>query len=74
MIYIDGTDAAAEGTFVSNKTGEPLSYTNWHSHEPNNWDNEDCVNMYANINGTWNDVDCIATLPAACEVVRRKLL
>ena len=71
-IYIDGTDARSEGNFVSTVTGAPLWYTNWHSHEPNNWDNdEDCVNMYAHINGTFNDNKCNKPLPAICE--RRKI-
>ena len=74
LIYIDGTDAASEGNFVSSHTGANLSYTNWHINEPNNWDNEDCVNMYAESNGTWNDIACNTSLPAACEVERRKLM
>ena len=36
-------------------TGEPFSYSNWDSGEPNNSNNEDYVEFFAN-NGKWNDV------------------
>ena len=70
LIYIDGTDAASEGTFKSTKVGgATLSYTNWAGNEPNNWDGvEHCVNMYAEDNGLWNDLKCDLLLPAVCEI------
>ena len=74
-IYIDGTDAVAEGTFKSTKTGgATLSYTNWAGNEPNNWDNEDCVNMYAEDNGLWNDIKCDMSSPAVCEIEKSAYL
>ena len=67
LIYIDGTDAAEEGTFVSNATGDMLTYTNWRSGEPNNYqNNEDCV-LYRKVHGTWNDISCSTPLQAICE-------
>ena len=73
LVYIDGTDAVTEGTFESTKTGATLSYTNWAGNEPNNWDGvEHCVNMYAEDNGLWNDLNCDIPLPAVCEIERRK--
>ena len=75
LIYIDGTDAATEGTFVSSVTGAALSWTNWHGGEPNNHgNNEDCVNMYSEHNGLWNDLNCDTPLPAVCEIARRKFV
>ena len=69
-MYIDGTDAESEGTFVSTKTGDQLPYTNWRSGEPNNYrNNEDCVTMYRS-SGKWSDNPCSRALPAICE--RRK--
>jgi len=48
------TDQDLEGTFKW-VTGEPLSYSNWASGEPNDYNgNEDWVEMYDN--GTWNDM------------------
>ena len=74
-IYIDGTDAATEGTFVSNFTGRNLTYTNWYGGEPNNFDgNENCVHTYAERDGTWNDVDCSTYMPSVCEIERREFI
>ena len=67
FIYIDGTDVATEGTFVSNETGTELRYKNWHRGEPNNHRDEDCINIYADI-GKWNDIPCGLNLPAVCEI------
>ena len=66
-IYIDGTDAVKEGTFVSSKMDAALSYTNWASGEPNNNGNGDCIAMLRD-SGKWDDVPCDATLPAICEI------
>jgi hypothetical protein len=61
--WIGATDAAVEASFVWT-TGEPFTYSNWHSGEPNNVGNEDFVvfNFHygvgvppSNIKGTWND-------------------
>ena len=72
-IYIDGTDATTEGTFVSSVTGAALTYTNWHGGEPNNHGgNENCVHTYAEYNGTWNDVTCDTYMPAVCEIEGRE--
>ena len=67
-VYIDGTDAASEGTFVSNATGRLLTYTNWHSGEPGNYNNEDCINLYPQINGLWNDIACSTYMASVCEI------
>ena len=66
VVYIDGTDAATEGTFVSNVTGKNLTYLPWSGGEPNNWDNEDCLNIYRD-SSKWNDITCESKLPSICE-------
>jgi hypothetical protein len=51
--WIGLTDAVTEGTFAW-ITGEPLTYTNWNSGEPNaQTPAEDYVEMFAS--GVWND-------------------
>ena len=67
FIYIDGTDAATEGTFVSNVTGRNLTYLPWNGGEPNYWGNEDCLNIYRD-SGKWNDIPCDRQLPSVCEI------
>ena len=71
MLYIDGNDVNSEGTFVSSVSGTGLSYTNWRDGEPNNSGDEDCIYMQST-DGLWNDYLCTSTLPAVCEIERRK--
>ena len=67
VVYIDGTDAATEGTFVSSVTGAALTYLPWSGGEPNNWaNNEDCLNIYRD-SSKWNDITCESKLPSICE-------
>jgi hypothetical protein len=57
--WIGFTDAAAEGTWVWS-SGEPVTYTNWNSLEPNNMTPPPTGEDYAVLNwngatGGWND-------------------
>ncbi len=54
-VWLGLGDVAVEGNFQW-VNGEPLSYTNWAPGEPNNYFEEDYVEMYPTI-GTWNDVN-----------------
>ena len=70
-VWIDGTDTASENTFRSSATGLLLSYMNWASGEPNNWDGgQHCVNLLPDT-GAWDDLECEAFLPSVCEIQRR---
>ena len=57
MCYIGFTDENSEGNWIW-VTGEPVTYTNWNSGEPNNLSNEDYAVIYGTGNniGRWNDV------------------
>ena len=49
-------------------TGEPWSYANWETDEPNDADqNEDCAEMWADVPGTWNDNTCTEDRHFVCE-------
>ena len=67
-MWIGYTDEGHEGSFrwVSRARGD---FTAWHEGEPNNFNVEDCVEVYADT-WTWNDLDCSARLPSLCEAVR----
>lgn len=56
--YFGFTDAAEEGTWVWDN-GEDVSYTNWHSGEPNAENSKEDYAMfyYKFKDGTWNDGD-----------------
>jgi hypothetical protein len=55
IIYWSGlTDKATEGTFVWSN-GEPVTYTNWCSSEPNNLNNEDYLIFNWGQDRCWND-------------------
>ena len=51
--FIGGTDEETEGTWKW-CTGEKMNYTNWAPNEPNNFDNQDYMQMYSD--GTWDDL------------------
>jgi len=46
----------------------PLTYTNWHKGEPNNFDgDENCIHLfYSEL--LWNDIDCKLHLCFICEL------
>nr|XP_030131737.3 pulmonary surfactant-associated protein D [Taeniopygia guttata]XP_030131738.3 pulmonary surfactant-associated protein D [Taeniopygia guttata]XP_030131739.3 pulmonary surfactant-associated protein D [Taeniopygia guttata]XP_030131740.3 pulmonary surfactant-associated protein D [Taeniopygia guttata]XP_030131741.3 pulmonary surfactant-associated protein D [Taeniopygia guttata]XP_030131742.3 pulmonary surfactant-associated protein D [Taeniopygia guttata]XP_030131743.3 pulmonary surfactant-assoc len=50
---------------VRSVNGLPLSYSNWHQHEPNGKGDEKCVEMYTD--GTWNDKKCNMYRLTICE-------
>ena len=58
-VWIGGTDAASEGTWLWSPSNTPLSYTNWYANEPNGGNylgGEDC--LVGNYGGKWNDAPC----------------
>ena len=57
-IWIGINDIEQEGSFVG-VDGSEISWTNWFSGEPNNWNDEDgvAISSYTNVNGRWRDMD-----------------
>ncbi|XP_076135737.1 mannose-binding protein C-like [Alosa pseudoharengus] len=64
--FIGATDRNHEGQF-SDLNDKPLTFTKWHSGEPNNFNgNEDCV--FTSASGTWLDVNCDTDHLIICEM------
>lgn len=68
-MWIGLTDAAAEGEWRW-ASGERASFAAWQSGEPNDFNTENCVELWADT-WTWNDFDCNATRPFVCEASRK---
>jgi hypothetical protein len=74
-VWIGGTDAAVEATFVWD-SGEPLVFENWRQSplEPNDGNDgplgpkiEDCMIIEGDTGGLWDDRDCVRLFPYMCE-------
>lgn len=64
--WIGFTDEVTEGSFVW-VNGEPVTYTNWCSGEPNNLGNEDYTTINWCAGGGWNDLPYYSLLPSIIE-------
>eukprot|EP00090_Calanus_glacialis_P002633 TRINITY_DN11969_c0_g1_i8.p1 TRINITY_DN11969_c0_g1~~TRINITY_DN11969_c0_g1_i8.p1 ORF type:complete len:277 (-),score=48.17 TRINITY_DN11969_c0_g1_i8:110-940(-) len=73
--WTSGTDQAEEGKFFWMSTGKPLTYENWNTGEPNNYEYEGgelehCLELW-NRDGKglkWNDTPCSFETFFICEV------
>jgi hypothetical protein len=64
--WLGAADELVEGSFGW-EDGAAWSYTNWAPGEPNNINNEDCVELNGNLDGTWNDAQCGQLRHYICE-------
>ena len=68
MVWIGGTDAASEGTWVWSPSNTPLSYSNWATGEPNNFaGGQDCLTGNYNDAGEWDDQTCHGKVKYVCQ-------
>ena len=65
-VWIGGTDAASEGTWLWSPSNTLLSYFNWAVREPNGLTHENCLVAYSS--GTWNDDGCTKKKKYACQL------
>ena len=66
-LWIGASDTSKEGNFTWDNGGRPVSpgYTNWGGNEPNNLNEEDCV-QYSSL-FVWNDNNCGNLFRGICE-------
>ncbi|CAD7000705.1 unnamed protein product [Ceratitis capitata] len=70
--WTSANDLEEEGVYKSISNGQPIAYTKWGDNEPNNVNNEDCIEITAKNNIFYmNDNDCkplLANMPyTICE-------
>jgi hypothetical protein len=64
-VWIGGTDAASEGTWVWSPSSTPLSYTNWEFGQPDDFlFGEDCLQLHGS---KWNDALCKKEKKYVCQ-------
>lgn len=64
-LWIGATDETREGHFLWT-SGEPATFSNWNSGEPNNAGTENCATWIA-ATGKWNDAPCGLRMWSLCE-------
>ncbi|XP_013416323.1 perlucin-like [Lingula anatina] len=65
--WIGGNDMASEGNWVWVENNRRVSYSNWGPREPNNEDNEDCMEIFHDKKPEWNDHLCHLAHQFICE-------
>ncbi len=64
--WVGGNDITTEGQWTW-AGGVAWTYTNWQGGEPNNVNNEDCLQLWRFTGGTWNDGNCSQAHHYICE-------
>ena len=66
-VWIGIDDKSKEGHFIYASDGTSVEYTNWHSGQPDNHNNEDCVDLIKDFGYEWNDHQCEVKNSFICE-------
>ncbi|XP_002734278.1 collectin-11-like [Saccoglossus kowalevskii] len=64
--WIDANDIQEEGVYLRSD-GAKQKFANWAKSEPNNKDNEDCIELSENADYAWNDRSCYFPNYFICE-------
>jgi hypothetical protein len=65
-LFIGGQDLVGDNAAYTWSDGSAWDYSKWYPNEPNG-NAEQCVNLYAQHDGQWNDLGCTATLASVCK-------
>ena len=55
--FIGGSDIDTEGQWIW-EDGSKFEYTHWTNGAPSNTTNDDCIYLFMNDNGYWDDIHC----------------
>ncbi|OWF48241.1 Collectin-12 [Mizuhopecten yessoensis] len=70
-VWVGGSDAQVENTWLWITSGLPMSFTNWESPQPDNWgggaQNADCLCMGRWSTFIWHDCNCFENRAFVCE-------
>ena len=69
-VWIGIDDKSKEGHFIYASDGASIAYTNWHYGQPDNQNNEDCVDLLDHFEFEWNDDHCDIENSFICERVQ----
>ncbi|XP_016979675.1 C-type lectin domain family 4 member K-like [Drosophila rhopaloa] len=66
LYWTDIQDFSTEGEYISDTTGLKQNFLNWRQ-KPDNWNNEDCVEVGFSNSWSMNDIGCATQLNFVCE-------
>ena len=65
--WIGFNDKNQENQFISESTGQHLDIKYWSPGQPDNSNDEDCVEVWFHDNYRWNDAQCDIKFPFVCQ-------
>uniref|UniRef100_A0A0K8VBC2 Macrophage mannose receptor 1 n=1 Tax=Bactrocera latifrons TaxID=174628 RepID=A0A0K8VBC2_BACLA len=69
QLWFDGNDLANEGRYMSHSTGRPILFTKWYSTNPDNQNDEDCLEVCIDDKTLlMNDHHCEREFYAICQL------
>ena len=65
--WIGVNDMNQENKFISESSGQEVNFTSWSPGQPDNSNDEDCVEIWYHDNYRWNDAQCDIKFPFVCQ-------
>ena len=68
LFWIGVNDMNQENKFISESSGQEVAFTWWSPGQPDNSNDEDCVEIWFHDNYRWNDNKCDGKNPFVCQM------
>ena len=65
--WIGVNDMNQENKFISESNGQEVAFTWWSPGQPDNFNDEDCIEIWFHDNYRWNDNKCDGKNPFVCQ-------